>query len=255
MKKTISIIFTLFFIFITLSPVAYAKEPTQAEKEAFEKRSPLSQRIDIFYALEEPLANLKAEAKELHKKINFLRGKTELSNHQVLSRIRLIEEKVIYFENDSWELTSESEKTFTELNSLIADLGLLLGGPTQLTVLIEGKTDGVGTDMHNFALSAKRGIEVKNALMKTGLPEFMFRVLPFGEYRFRGNIGNNTNPNERVVSFTVVCGVLANDYENLLTKLSIVENMIRNMELLVLLEKHEIEWPYEGAPNPYHKHH
>lgn len=253
MRKTISIIFTLLFS-LTIMFSASAKEPTEAQKKAFEKRSPLSQYMETFFKMEEPLMAMKAESQELHKKIDALRKKTELENQQVLSRIRLIEEKKIYFENDSWELTPESEKTFTELNSLIADLGLLLGSPDQMTILIEGKADGVGSDMHNFALSAKRGMEAKKALVETGLPEFMFRVLPFGEYRFRSDIGNDTNPNERIVSFTVVCGTLANDYENLITRLSIVETMVRNMELLLMLERHEIEFPYKGHPYPYHIH-
>lgn len=255
MKKSIFItLISLFLVFISNAFVLAEKVPTPEQIQKIEEKSPLGQTIKTHYNLEEPLVHLKAEVKELRKLIKILQGKTDISNHQLNSRIELIEETVIYFDNDSSRLQLAGEKEIEKLHPLITDLNFLIKSPAKFNIIIEAKADGVGTDMHNFNLAIKRGIEIKNAFIEAGFPEFMFKVVPFGEYRFQGKIEDKPNPDERVVTFSVVLGEeISNQYEEMLLRLSILNNTIRNMELLIMLEKHEVEWPYKGHPNPYHK--
>ena len=64
----------------------------------------------------------------------------------------------------------------------------------QTSILVEGHTDGTGSEGYNQQLSQRRANSVKNLLVQRGVQEFRINTLGFGESR---PVATNTTPEGR----------------------------------------------------------
>jgi len=245
MKKII-----IFIVFCLLSTPILA-ETEQKAAQGLETKSPRAQMIDLYYDLEEPLIKLREEAKSISRKIEQLKTKQSVKTVQRRDLIDIIEAGEIFFANNSAKLSKTEKKKLNSLTLYLKELCLVSDNPEKMTLQIEGKTDGVGTEEHNISLSYKRAKTVqkylKQQMLKNNMPEFFLQPVAFGENRFHQNIQNNTNPPERVVHFTIKSNETAKtNWQELKIRLSIVKNAISNLESLVEIRKNHIEFPYKG---------
>lgn len=87
------------------------------------------------------------------------------------------------FDFDRAEIRAEAGPALAELSQRIAR--------ADKTVLIEGHTDGKGTDSYNQGLSERRAVAVKTALVVGGLQQSRLNVRGFGKAR---PVAPNQNP-------------------------------------------------------------
>lgn len=89
----------------------------------------------------------------------------------------------LLFDFDRAEIRAEAGPALAELSQRIAR--------ADKTVLIEGHTDGKGTDSYNQGLSERRAVAVKTALVVGGLQQSRLNVRGFGKAR---PVAPNQNP-------------------------------------------------------------
>lgn len=91
---------------------------------------------------------------------------------------------VLYFRENSTELTPESQPILDALRKVVTDAS---------DVEITGHTDTVGTDAVNDKLSYERAVEIRAALVKQGLPVASARVTGRGKRELRIPTADNVS--------------------------------------------------------------
>lgn len=95
--------------------------------------------------------------------------------------------KNIYFENNSFELKSESKQALNKLYKTLMD------NPS-FKVEIGAHTDNIGTDEYNYKLSTQRALEVVKYLIKKGVGSTKLVAKGYGKSQaLKGNIDNAKN--------------------------------------------------------------
>ena len=82
----------------------------------------------------------------------------------------------VYFEYNSYELTSETVDRLGIVSSFLSD-------HSTLRVLIEGHCDERGSSEYNMALGENRARAVKQYLMNYGVPSLQLEITSWGEER------------------------------------------------------------------------
>lgn len=80
----------------------------------------------------------------------------------------------IYFDYDKFDVRQDMMETLEEAVTKIND-------NAEMNIVIEGNTDEFGSDEYNFALSNKRALAVKSALITRGIDKNKISVLSFGK--------------------------------------------------------------------------
>lgn len=104
----------------------------------------------------------------------------------------------IYFDSNKIELDERSRLIVSNVARVVAN-----AGPTRVTVI--GKTDSVGGQSDNLALSRKRADHVRNALIAAGVPSGTIDTSWTGENQQQvATLDDAAERRNRVVDVTVV---------------------------------------------------
>ena len=116
--------------------------------------------------------------------IGYALGKSFAQDIEIMSgaAIRIFYEKIptgpssVFFKGSSSELPETATKEIKEIASLMRD-------HRELTLVVEGHTDSVGSERHNYRLGRKRAEAVKKAIVKEGIDPSRVQTISFGDTR------------------------------------------------------------------------
>ena len=104
---------------------------------------------------------------------------------------------IVYFKDDSDELTPESEMLLTEVFRTVRDRGAL-------DISVIGHTDTIGTREYNYQLSLRRAKKVADLLAKQGVDRNILEIESHGEDNLLVKTGDQVpEPRNRRVEITV----------------------------------------------------
>lgn len=87
------------------------------------------------------------------------------------------EDFFIYFDSDSYEITTKQQK-------LLTDKILSIGGTHIKEIYVEGHTDTFATDEYNTVLAMNRALAAVKALERIGVPRRFIKMESFGESKW-----------------------------------------------------------------------
>lgn len=248
MKKTIFVTMILVITILLISP-AWAVKKGKIDQNAIEALSPLGQRIKNYYGLEEQINIAEKEKIVLENKIESAKKAFTAWWNKRQEKIDLIRNNPIFFENDSYTLSPKAKVSIAVNATLIKEIFKMTDEPEKANPIIRTFTDGVGTEGHNITLSQNRSNAVMEEYEKHGLPNWLFSVESYGEYRRKNSLAQTTNPKQRRADTIIEISnerPTPPEYQILALKLDLINARIDNLKRDAQFAEHNIEFPWKG---------